>query len=79
MSNQLFIINEAVLIPLTFLIFHYDTRYRRIPNAFVLGTLISGLGERVTHHVAAAYKSRCDATSGLVRSWCSHAAPARGP
>lgn len=43
MSNQLLIINEAVLIPLTFLIAYYDTRYRRIPNAFVLGTLLSGL------------------------------------
>ncbi len=32
-----------MLVPLTFLIVHYDTRYRRIPNAFVLGTLISGL------------------------------------
>lgn len=44
MTNQLLIINAAVLIPLTFLIIHYDTRYRRIPNAFVLGTLISGFG-----------------------------------
>ncbi len=43
MSNSLLIINEAVLIPLSFLIAYYDTRYRRIPNAFVLGTLLSGL------------------------------------
>jgi prepilin peptidase CpaA len=37
------IVIETVLIPLTILITYYDTRYRRIPNAFVLGTLISGL------------------------------------
>jgi prepilin peptidase CpaA len=43
MSNQQFIISEAALIPLIYLIYHYDTRYRRIPNAFVLGALISGL------------------------------------
>jgi prepilin peptidase CpaA len=43
MSNPLLITNEAILIPLTFLIVYYDVRYRRIPNAFVLGTLISGL------------------------------------
>ena len=43
MSSANVIVSEAVLIPLMFLITYYDTRYRRIPNAFVLGTLISGL------------------------------------
>lgn len=43
MSSDIVIASEAVLIPLMFLITYYDTRYRRIPNAFVLGTLISGL------------------------------------
>jgi prepilin peptidase CpaA len=43
MSSAIVIASEAVLIPLMFLISYYDTRYRRIPNAFVLGTLISGL------------------------------------
>lgn len=43
MSSQLLIAEVAVLVPLTALIAHYDTRYRRIPNAFVLGTLLSGL------------------------------------
>ncbi len=37
------ITSAAVLIPLVFLIGYYDTRYRRIPNALVLGTLLSGL------------------------------------
>ena len=31
------------LIPLAVLIIYHDVRYRRIPNAFVLATLISGL------------------------------------
>ncbi|MEP7339623.1 MAG: A24 family peptidase [Acidobacteriota bacterium] len=43
MSNTIVIAIEVVLIPLMFLISYYDTRYRRIPNAFVVGTLISGL------------------------------------
>lgn len=43
MSSTIVLAREAVLIPLAVLITYYDTRYRRIPNAFVLGTLISGL------------------------------------
>ena len=34
---------QFFLIPLAVLIIYYDVRYRRIPNAFVLATLISGL------------------------------------
>lgn len=34
---------QALLIPLAVLVIYYDVRYRRIPNAFVLATLISGL------------------------------------
>ena len=37
------IIVEVFLVPLAVLIIYYDVRYRRIPNAFVLATLISGL------------------------------------
>ncbi|MBA3240876.1 MAG: prepilin peptidase [Acidobacteria bacterium] len=33
----------ALLIPLAFIITYYDVRYRRIPNLFVLATLISGI------------------------------------
>lgn len=33
----------TLLIPLAVLITYYDVRYRRIPNAFVLATLVSGL------------------------------------
>lgn len=43
MSGAIVVAIEVVLVPLMFLISYYDTRYRRIPNAFVLGTLISGL------------------------------------
>src|SRR5262247_411032 len=37
------IIVELFLVPLAVLIIYHDVRYRRIPNAFVLATLISGL------------------------------------
>ena len=34
---------QLFLIPLAALVIYYDVRYRRIPNAFVIATLISGL------------------------------------
>ena len=34
---------ELFLVPLALLIIYYDLRYRRIPNPFVLATLISGI------------------------------------
>ena len=37
------IVNVTLLIPLAILITYYDVRYRRIPNAFVLAALVSGL------------------------------------
>lgn len=37
------IVYEIFLIPLAALIIYYDVRYRRIPNAYVVGTLIVGL------------------------------------
>jgi prepilin peptidase CpaA len=43
MSGSLFIVVTALLIPLAIIITYYDVRYRRIPNAFVLATLASGL------------------------------------
>lgn len=43
MSSSLFIVITALLIPLAIIITYYDVRYRRIPNAFVLATLASGL------------------------------------
>lgn len=33
----------SLLVPLAIIIIYYDVRYRRIPNAFVLAALISGL------------------------------------
>ncbi len=35
--------NMTLLIPLAIIITYYDVRYRRIPNSFVLATLISGI------------------------------------
>ena len=43
MSGSLFIVIVALLVPLAIIITYYDVRYRRIPNAFVLATLASGL------------------------------------
>ena len=43
MSGTLTITSIALLIPLAVVITYYDARYRRIPNAFVLATLIAGL------------------------------------
>jgi prepilin peptidase CpaA len=37
------IIDITLLVPLAVFITYYDVRYRRIPNAFVLATLVSGL------------------------------------
>src|SRR5512132_2688226 len=34
---------QIFLVPLAALVIYYDVRYRRIPNAFVLATLISGI------------------------------------
>jgi len=34
---------EIVLIPLAIIIIYYDVKYRRIPNAYVLAALISGI------------------------------------
>ncbi len=34
---------QFFLVPLAALVIYYDVRYRRIPNAFVIATLISGL------------------------------------
>lgn len=39
----LYIVSTLLLVPLAILIAYYDVRYRRIPNPFVLATLISGL------------------------------------
>jgi prepilin peptidase CpaA len=43
MFDTLTIVNYALLVPLAALITYYDARYRRIPNAFVLATLVAGL------------------------------------
>ena len=37
------LVSIALLIPLAVIIAYYDVRYRRIPNAFVLATLASGI------------------------------------
>ena len=37
-------VSTLLLVPLAIIIGYYDVRYRRIPNAFVLATLASGVG-----------------------------------
>src|ERR687894_2821301 len=48
MFDTLTIVNYALLVPLAALITYYDARYRRIPNAFVLATLVAGLAINTT-------------------------------
>jgi prepilin peptidase CpaA len=43
MLSPVSIVYEIFLIPLAALIIYYDVRYRRIPNAFVIGTLVAGM------------------------------------
>ena len=43
MLPSLAIVSAALFIPLAVIITYYDVRYRRIPNVFVLATLICGL------------------------------------
>ena len=43
MSGSLFIVIATLLVPLAVIITYYDVRYRRIPNAFVLATFVSGV------------------------------------
>lgn len=42
------IVSILFLVPITALITYYDVRFRRIPNAFVLATLLSGLILNIT-------------------------------
>lgn len=43
MLSPSLIASLVLLIPVAIIIIYYDVRYRRIPNAYVLATLISGL------------------------------------
>jgi len=43
MFNPALVAYEVFLVPLAIVIIYYDVRYRRIPNPFVLATLISGI------------------------------------
>lgn len=43
MLSPSLIASLVLLIPLAIIIIYYDVRYRRIPNAYVLATLISGI------------------------------------
>jgi prepilin peptidase CpaA len=43
MSPNFAVATSALLVPLAAIITYYDVRYRRIPNLFVLATLVSGL------------------------------------
>jgi prepilin peptidase CpaA len=47
MPGTLIIVSSALLIPLAVVITYYDARYRRIPNAFVLATLVAGLSVNI--------------------------------
>jgi prepilin peptidase CpaA len=48
MFNPGSIAGEMFLVPLAVVISYYDVRYRRIPNAFVIAALVSGLAMNTT-------------------------------
>jgi prepilin peptidase CpaA len=48
MPNSGLIAFEVLLVPLAIVIIYYDVRYRRIPNPFVIATLVSGLALNTT-------------------------------
>jgi prepilin peptidase CpaA len=58
MPDALNITTFALLAPLAAIITYYDARYRRIPNAFVLATLLGGLAVNTLFH-------------GLMGAWAS--------
>lgn len=67
MSASHIIAISALLVPLAIVITYYDVRYRRIPNAVVLATLISGLAiNSVTGGISGALASIC----GCVLAFC---------
>jgi prepilin peptidase CpaA len=63
MLSPALLASEILLIPLAVVIIYHDVRYRRIPNAFVLATLISGLAINTTF---AGFSGAISSLSGCV-------------
>ena len=51
MSASFTITSAAFLVPLAFIISYYDICYRRIPNPFVLATLVVGFFPNTMLHL----------------------------
>jgi prepilin peptidase CpaA len=67
MFDTLTIVNYALLVPLAALITYYDARYRRIPNAFVLATLVAGL---LVNTIAGGWAGAVASLGGCVAAFC---------
>lgn len=57
----------ALLIPLAVIITYYDVRYRRIPNVYVLTTLICGLGANV---ITNGWRGALSSLAGCALAFC---------
>jgi prepilin peptidase CpaA len=79
MFDALTIVNYALLVPLAALITYYDARYRRIPNAFVLATLVAGLAvNSFFHGLAGAWASAGGCLLAFVLMFILHVFGAMG-
>lgn len=67
MFDALTIVNYALLVPLAALITYYDARYRRIPNAFVLATLVAGLS---VNTIFGGWAGTLASLGGLASAFC---------
>jgi len=57
----------ALLVPLAVVIGYYDVRYRRIPNVYVLATLICGL---VMNAITGGWRGALSSLTGAVFAFC---------
>jgi len=67
MFDSLTTVNYALLAPLAALITYYDARYRRIPNALVLATLVSGLA---VNTIFGGFAGALTSLGGFVAAFC---------
>jgi len=80
MSGSFTIISAAFLLPLALIISYYDICYRRIPNPFVLATLIVGIFLNVFHTgLNGALASLGGCALGFILMFILHIFGAMGP
>jgi prepilin peptidase CpaA len=73
------LVNIILLLPLAIIVSYYDVRYRRIPNAFVLATLASGLAiNAIFGGLSGVVASLAGCTLGFVLMFMLHVFGAMG-